>query len=322
MARDGRCKQHHCDRRRRQHSARQQPELPRRAQCGPRRPRLRQSRRTGEDAADGGHPRQGCLHYRRGGPRVYRGRRRHVVRQLRIQRERAGRCGDRAVPGAALLPLADRQDDRAHGPARRAAQGVDACANGQGLLRQLGLGGERHAGQAHLVLPQRHRQAGEEEDRLSLHGLPRRDLRRRQRHRHPADAHGLRPAGQRPLPQDRLPALLPLRRAGRERGGLRHEARRQPGRADRDGGAGDRRGLLRRARDGRRRLHRAAKNLFREGAGGARQVRGAVLRRRGHHGLRPHRQLAGVGDLQHPARRALARQGARQRLPADLGGDD
>ena len=36
---------------------------------------------------------------------------------------------------------------------------------------------------------------------------------------HPADAHGLRPAGQQPLPQDRLPALLPLRRAGRERGG-------------------------------------------------------------------------------------------------------
>ena len=80
--------------------------------------------------------------------------------------------------------------------------------------------------------------------------------------------------------------------------------------------------FFRRARDGRRWLHRAAQDLFREGAGGARQVRSAVLRRRGHHRLRADRQLAGVGDLQHPPRRTLARQGAGQRLPADLGGDD
>ena len=234
MARDGRCTQHYRDRRRRRRGARQQPQLPRRTQRGPRRPRLRQSRRAGEDAADGRHQGPGCLHHRRGGPRLHRGRRRHVVRQLRLQRERIGGCRDRAVPRPALLPLADRQDDRAHGAPCRAAQGVHARTDGAGLLRQLGLGGQRHAGQARLVLPQRHRQAGEEEDHLPLHGLPRRDLRGRERHRHPADAHGLRPAGQRPLPQDRLPALLPLRRARRERGGLRVAARRQPRRADRE----------------------------------------------------------------------------------------
>ena len=214
MARDGRCKQHHRERRRRQRRARQQSELPRRAQRGPRRPRLRQPRRAGADPAAGRHPGPGRLHRRRGGPRLHRGRRRHVVRQLRLQRERAGGCGHRAVPRAALLPLADRQDDRAHGAACRAPQGVHARADGAGVLRELRLRGQRHAGQARLVLPQRHRQAGEEEDHLPLHGLPRRDLRRGQRHRHPADAHGLRPPGERPLPQDRLPALLPLRRAG------------------------------------------------------------------------------------------------------------
>ena len=221
---------------RRRRRTRQQAELARRAQRGPCRPRLRQSRRAGEDAAAGGHRRQGRLHHRRGGPRVYRGRRRHVVRQFRVQRERAGGRGDRAVPRAALLSLADRQDDRAHGPPRRAAQGVDPCADGESLLRQLGLGGERHAGQARLVLPQRHRQAREEEDRLPLHGFPRGHLRRRQRHRHPADARGLRPAGERPLPQDRLPALLPLRRARRERGRFCVKAREQSRRPDPKGG--------------------------------------------------------------------------------------
>ena len=52
---------------------------------------------------------KGRLDHRRGGPRIHRGRRRHVVRQFRVQRERAGGRGDRAVPRAALLPLADRQ---------------------------------------------------------------------------------------------------------------------------------------------------------------------------------------------------------------------
>ena len=322
MVRDGRCQQQIRKRRHRERRACQQAELPRRPKRGPRRPRLRQSRHAGEDAATGHHPRQGCLHHRRGGPRLHRRRRRYVVRQLRVQRERSRGCRDRAVPGAALLPLADRQDDRAHGPTRGAAQGVDPCADGQGLLRQLGLGGQRHAGQARLVLPQRHRQAGKEEDNLPLHGLPRRDLRRGQRHRHPADARGLRPARQRPLPQDRLPALLPLRRAWRERGGLRLEACQQSRRADRAGGARDRGGLLCRTRDGRWRLPRAAQDLLREGAGRPRQVRDPVLRRRGHHRLREDRQLAGVGDLQHQAGRPLAGQGTGQRLPADLGGDD
>ena len=68
----------------------------------------------------------------------------------------------------------------------------------------------------------------------------------------------------------RLPASLPLRAGRRERGGIRHAARRRARSADRQGRPRHRRGVHRRAGDGRGRRDRAAADLFREDHAGVR----------------------------------------------------
>ena len=81
-----------------------------------------------------------------------------------------------------------------------------------------------------------------------------------------------------------------LRRAGRERRGVRDPACRRTGAHDRRRGAGHRRRVHRRAGDGRGRRHAAAAHLLGEDPGGLPQARRAGRRRRSHHRLRPHRQ--------------------------------
>ena len=85
-----------------------------------------------------------------------------------------------------------------------------------GLLRLLGLGRQRHERQAGPLLQQPARAPGEEEDHRAPRRLSRADLRRRQPHRNSGLPPRLGPAA-RGLPPYQLPALVPVRRAGRER---------------------------------------------------------------------------------------------------------
>ena len=72
-------------------------------------------------------------------------------------------------------------------------------------------------------------------------------------------------------PAHGLPAPLPLRARGRERGGLRHAAGGRARRADPEGRPGHGRRLHRRAGDGRGRRDRAAEDLFPEDHEGLRE---------------------------------------------------
>ena len=130
------------------------------------------------------------------------------------------------------------------------------------LFANSGLGGERHGDQARVVHQQRARPAAEEEDHLAAARVPRRDHRDGEPHRARLRAHRFRPAD-RAHPAHRLPALLPRRAPGRERGGVRGATGRLAGADDRARGPRHRRRLLRRAGDGRGRRHRAAGDLFR-----------------------------------------------------------
>ena len=95
-----------------------------------------------------------------------------------------------------------------------------------------------------------------------VRGLSRRDAGGRQPDRAAARASRLRPAAA-GLPARRLPALLPLRPARRERGAVRLAAGREPGAADPARGPGHGRRLHRRAADGGGRRDPAAGRLFR-----------------------------------------------------------
>ena len=112
---------------------------------------------------------------------------------------------------------------------------------------------------------------GEEEDHLAPARLPRRHRGVGEPDRAARQPSRLRPAD-RPHPAHRLPAPLALRRRGRERGGLRLPARRQPGAADRARRPGHHRRDVRRAGDGCRRGHRAAGDLLRQDPGGPRSA--------------------------------------------------
>ena len=160
-----------------------------------------------------------------------------------------------------------------------------------------------------------------EKDHLAHQGLSRGHRGLGQPDRPAQQPPGLRPADRR-HPAHRLPALLPLRRSRRERRGLRHPLRRQPGENDPRRGPRNGRRLYRRAGDGRGWRHLAAGHLLREDTGGAEEVRRADGRRRGHLRLRAHRQCLGVSDLWHRARYSGYGQGADLCLPADVGGDD
>ena len=116
---------------------------------------------------------------------------------------------------------------------------------------------------------------------------------------------------------------------------FRRRARRRdhrPGRGARAGrgdparGPGDGRRVHRRARAGGGRRHRPAGRLLPAGAPDLRQVRRALYRRRGDHGLWAHRRVVRPGTLWRGAGHHVLRQGRHQRLPApgrhpDLGQD-
>ena len=123
------------------------------------------------------------LRHRRQRQALYRGAGRPVVHVARLQRAQAGRGGGQADARNPLLPQLRPQDDAAGHRARRAADRDDAGADVEGVLHQLGLGGQRHPGQDDLVLQQRAGPARKEEDHLAAPGLPRRHRRRRQPHR-------------------------------------------------------------------------------------------------------------------------------------------
>ncbi len=218
----------------------------------------------------------------------------------RLRQRGAGRDRARADVAAVLHAPVRRAQPRAGHRAGREDQGHLARARLQGVLHQLGLGGQRHADQDRLVLQQRARPAQAQEDhrppaRLSRH------------HRC-----GGQPLGARRVPcrfrsadrgraAHRLPAPLEIRRSRRKRGGLRQPRRPQPRGPDRARGAGHDRRLHRRAGDGRGRRAHSARHLLREGAGRAGQARHRLHRRRGDLRLWPHRQLVGLADVRHAA---------------------
>ena len=154
--------------------------------------------------------------------------------------------------------------ERAGDRPRRAAGPAGARAAGQGVLRQFRLRGGGYRHQAHLVLQQRPRPAGEEAHPRPPARLSRRHRRRRSPHGPALCASGLRSAHEPPV----LPphAAEPLSRgaAGRGRGGLHRPARRRTGCGDPRPRAGDGGGLHRRAGDGCRRRGGAAGLLFRQ----------------------------------------------------------
>ena len=130
-----------------------------------------------------------------------------------------------------LLPHLHAEDggghDRAGGEAGEPGAGSDV----QGLFLQLRLRGQRHRHQDGALPEQWPRAPAEEKDHLAGQGLSRRHHRRRIADRPAGDPQGFRPADRR-HPPHRLPAPLPLRPAGRDRGAVRHPLRREPGKAD------------------------------------------------------------------------------------------
>ena len=118
-----------------------------------------------------------------------------------------------------------------------------------------------------------------------------------------------------------LSASLSLRAGRRERGGVRDAARRRARRADPAGRAGHRRRLLRRAGDGGGRRDRSAGDLFRQGAGGLREVRRLRRLRRGDLRLRPARHPVRLPGVRIRAAFDHGRQGADLGLRADGGAD-
>ena len=123
------------------------------------------------------HPRRGLLAVGQRGQPHPRRHGRPVVRQRRLRPRRAGRGGAPPDDGAALLqhllPVLDAGRDRARRAARRArAAGVRAR-----VLHELGLGGQRHRGQARALLLEPDGPAAEEDDHRPRLRLPRRDPR-------------------------------------------------------------------------------------------------------------------------------------------------
>ena len=171
-----------------------------------------------------------CLRHRR--QALHRGFGGPVVHGARVRQRRAGRDRARADVAPVLLASVRRAQPRAGDRAGREDQGDVAGAGLQGVLHQLGLGGQRHADQDRLVLQQRARPAQAQED----HCPPARLSRHHGRHRQPVGAFRVprrfRPAD-RGHPPHRLPALLEERARGRERGGLCRPAGQEPRGADR-----------------------------------------------------------------------------------------
>ena len=200
---------------------------------------------------------EGDPRLRRPGSLLYRGPVGPLVRVPRLQRGAPGGGRDAAAQDHALLPQLRAQDRHAGDRPGREADRASAGADVQGLLCQLGLRGQRFRGQAGLVRQQRPGPAGAQEDHQPHQGLPRRHGGLGQHDRAALQPPRLRPADPE-HPAYLLPAPLPLRRGGGERGGLRDPHGRGAGADDPGGRPRDHRRLHRRARDGRRRRAPAA----------------------------------------------------------------
>ena len=152
-------------------------------------------------------------------------------------------------------------------------------------------------------------------------GLPWRHHRRRLADRPAQQPPRLRPAA-RHRPPHRDPALLERRPTGRDRGRLRPPPRRRARRPDRGRGPRDRRRLHRRAGDGRRRRHRAARGLFRGVNAVCRRHDVLMISDEVICGFGRTGQWFGAQALGYRAERPLDRQAADRRLPAALGRGD
>ncbi len=160
---------------------------------------------------------------------------------------------------------------------------------------------ERHADQADVVLPQRHRQARTQEDHLAPARLSRRHGRERQPHGTAGVPQTLRSA-------DHRASCTPMRRTITAKA---NPVRAQAAFVDRivgnlealikAEGSGHDRGVHRRTGHGCRRCRRTAGRLLREGAGGARPLRHLLHRRRSDLRIRPHRQPVRRADIRHPS---------------------
>ena len=282
---------------------------------------LHQRGGAARDRADDHRSRRGHPDLRQRREALHRGDVGALVRGARLRQCRADRGGAAADGEAALLPSLHRQEPRAGGGARREDQGPGARAHGAGLLPVERLGGERHPGEARLVLQQRAGPAGEEEDPEPDQGLSRRHHRRGVADRARQQPSRLRPAGARD-PASRDAALLEGRRGRRERGGLHRAARGRTRGHHRGRGAGDDRGLHRRAGDGRGRGDPAAGRLFRGDGRHLPEARHPDDLRRGDHRIRAHRRVVRGADAGLSGHLALDGQAADRRLlSAQRGGD-
>ena len=189
----------------------------------------------------------------------------------------------------------------------------------QGVLRQFRLGSQRHPDQASPGTPPTRAARPRRKDHLPHQGLSRRDAGERLAHRPRQQPQELRPAVR--LRQiRRLPALLSRRRGGRERAAIFRPPGRQPGRADPARRPRHHRRHDRRAGDGRGRRRSCRRTAISTPSRRCWQIRHSADRRRGDHRLRPHRQLVRLRHLRLRARKHVHRQGAVERLSADLGG--
>ena len=234
---------------------------------------------------------------------------------------------ERLVKAAAAqmteLPVYHAFSHRSTGPAiepRRADHRERSGAHVEDLFHLLGVGGGGYRDQDRLVLPQRDRQAGKEEDHLAAQRLSRRHRGVVQPHRTQGGAGGLRRAHSQPH-ADGLPTLLPLRRGRGVGRGVRHAHGGQSREPDPGGGAGDRRGVHSRTRDGRRRRYSAARDLLRQGAAAPEEVRHPLHRGRSDLRIRPHRQHVGIADLRSEPRHGHHGQGDLVGIPAHRRGD-
>ncbi len=233
--------------------------------------------------------------------------------------ERLVEAANRQMRQAALLPHLRPEGRRRDRRPGRAADRHRAGADVEGLLLQLRLRGQRHRRQDGLVLQQRARPAGEEEDhRAAMAAI--------------TASPWPRPASP-GLPLNHRDFDLPI--ANILHTDCPHYYRfGQPGESEEQfatrmaeslealiqrEGPGDGRRLHRRAGDGRGRRHHAAGDLFREDPGGAEEARHAVHRRRGDLRLRAHRQhVRQRRPIEPPARHHDHGEGAVLGLSADL----
>ena len=156
-----------------------------------------------------------------------------VERRGRLRRA-AARQGRRRADGASCRSTI-RSRHKSHPAATKLAERLVAMAPGMAKAHFTSSGSEANdlVDQDDLVLQQRARPAGEEEDHLAPEGLSRRHHRLGQPDRHAEFPPRLRPAAAVRASTSTCPNLWRFGKPGRERGGVRDAARRGTRRDDR-----------------------------------------------------------------------------------------